>query len=200
MKKKILIGIAGLVLSSQHLMALEYSYLPPEPINYVKSYIFAFDIQVNDNISGKNEKSDRIFGLSMRKINYFQSDSELEYQSNWNYGYKGALNYHYNFQKEYLRFSIGPTLGYNITNHLNIYVSSGINTYYMLKNNTTSSNSNNSSSKLTPGIYGEIGTEYFINDDISLFLNTQKNIVTKAIEGNSKNFQTLNLGLKITFR
>ena len=194
MKKKILIGIAGLILNSQYLVALEYSYLPPDPVNYVKSYIYAFDIQVGDNISDKHTKIDKVFGLSMRKINYVTSDSELDYQSKWNYGYNGSLNYYYNSQKDYLKLSIGPTLGYNITNHLNIYISPGINTYYTLRDN------NKASSKLVFGMYGELGTEYFINDDISLFLNSQSNIVNKTFEGNLKKFQTLNFGIKITFR
>ena len=185
-------------LTASLLFGLDYNYLPPMPLNYVKSYSFAFDFKGSVVKGDTNTTAGTSFGISMRKIYNFDSSSDLEYSSDWNYGLKGDLDFYANSAINYTKIDIGPTLGYNFTNHLNGYISGGMIGIYKSKDSNNSNNSTND--KIGTGGYGEVGLEYFINDDIDFFCNYQREYTTNKIIDNDNSFSEINLGFKITYR
>jgi len=174
-------------------LGFEYSYLPPIPKNYVKSYVFAFDFSVLNN-SNSSRGLDYSIGISSRKIVNFLSNSDYEYYSKWNTGLKGGVYYDDYDQQKFLQIGLGPTLGYNFTNHLNFYISVGGKTFINIDNNNNNDNSND----IVFGLYGESGIEYFVNDDIDWYISYEgvklnDNFIT------DKQFRELRAGFKITF-
>jgi len=175
-----------------NLSGFEYSYLPPIPKNYVKSYVFAFDFSVLNN-TNSSRNLDYSIGISTRKIVNFLSNSDYEYYSHWSTGFKGGVFYNSYEQENFLEFEIGPTLGYNLTNHFNAYISIGGKGFI-----NTNNDNNNSSNNLVFGFYAGGGLEYFINDDITWYMNYEgvKLNDTFIID---KQFKEFRAGFKITF-
>ena len=193
--KMLLKYFIGLLFFINSLFAFEYSYLPSLPINYIKSYKFAFDFIGNINSNSTNN-IDSSIGLSFRKIYNFQSSLSLKYYSDWNTGFKGDVYYSNYSSENFLQTDIGPTLGYNITNHLNLYISMGLKGLFNLDNNKN----NNSDSSYAIGFYGEGGMEYFINDDFTCFISYQTCQLSKQVIGSDDKFKELRVGIKITYR
>lgn len=196
MTRKVLLGFASfLFITTTNLMAFEYSYLPPLPKNYVKSYKFAFDF-LGDINSNSPKNLDYSVGLSFRKIINFESDSMFKYYSNWNRGYKGEIYYSNYNNESFLQVNLGPTLGYNVTNHLNLYIGMGIKGLIKTRDKNSTNNDTYGA-----GLYGEGGIEYFVNDDIVWFVNLQgAKISSSKLIGNDNKFKEVRFGFKITFR
>jgi len=190
MKKLLTLLTAGIIAGSS-LMAYEGGTFFYSPKKYTKSDYFSLEMSAKyinyedaNGTTGGDLGVD--FGISKRYVGYIGS-------TNITYGIKGAIKLTgVNINDNSLFFTtgeVGPILGYDVTRKTNIHIEGG---YFA----AWSKNFDSGTTDTRTGPYYGIGADFYLNDDLIVFVEGKQFIDSENTDNNA---YTIRTGLRFPF-